>query len=509
MQISECKIKSYFNYLEKNEKSLAMNICWICSEAVPYAKTGGLADVSAALPAALAKQGHSVSVILPYYPQIMKDRCKDLKIVYKMLRVPFGWSEELAIIREDRINDNLSFYFIEYQRYYDRPFLYDYYGVEFGDNADRFTFFCRAAMQAILALKINPDILHTNDWHTSLCNVYLKSHLYNGFANFAKCHSVLTIHNIGYQGIFSKGNLFNTGLSWDYFNYTCLEYHDNVNFLKAGIMTADTVTTVSPTYAREILTPGYAFTMENALQHVYFENRLKGILNGICTDEWDPVTDCLIDDHFSIDDLSGKAKCKKTLQKKLGLKTDPDVPVIGLVSRFAHQKGIDVLAEVMEQMLINDKVQFTVVGSGDSFLEAILSDFAKRFPGKFGVYVGYNNKLAHLIEAGSDMFAMPSRYEPCGLNQMYSMRYGTVPIVRVTGGLADTVVNYNPTTLNTSTGFTFRDLYPDALLKTMRWAVSVYMQKPKHFAKLIHNGMKQDFSWEHTAKIYEKLYRNR
>ena len=484
-----------------------MNICWICSEAVPYAKTGGLADVSAALPAALAEQGHKVSVFLPYYPQVMGDKCKDTKTVYKMLKVPFGWSEEGASIREDRISDNLSFYFIEYQRYYDRPFLYDYYGVEFGDNADRFTFFCRAAMQAILALKISPEVLHTNDWHTALCNVYLKSDLYNSFANFANCRSVLTIHNIGYQGIFTKGNLFNTGLSWDYFNYTCMEYHDQLNFLKAGIMTADMVSTVSPSYAREILTPDYAFSMESSLQHVHFEGRLKGILNGICTDEWNPETDVHIKDHFSAVDLSGKAKCKKALQKKLGLKQRTDVPVIGLVARFAYQKGIDVLAEAMEQMLINDDVQFAVVGSGDSFLEGILSDFARRFPGKFGVYIGYNNPLAHLVEAGSDFFAMPSRYEPCGLNQMYSMRYGTVPIVRVTGGLADTVVNYKANTLNKSTGFTFRDLYPDALLKTMRWAVSVYMKKPEHFAKLIKNGMKQDFSWKHTAKLYENLYK--
>lgn len=484
-----------------------MNICWICSEAVPYAKTGGLADVSASLPAALAKQGHSVSVIMPYYPQIMGDKCKNTKVVYKMLGVPFGWSEEWATIREDRINDNLSFYFIEYQRFYDRPFLYDYYGVEFGDNSDRFVFFCRAAMQAILALKLHPDVMHTHDWHTSLCNVYLKSHLYSSFANFAKCKSVLTIHNIGYQGIFSKGNLFNTGLGWDYFNYTCLEYHDQLNFLKAGIMTADIVTTVSPSYAREILTPGYAFTMESALQHVFFEGRLFGILNGICIDEWNPATDPLILDHFNIDDLSGKAKSKSALQKELGLNVDPDIPVIGVVSRFAYQKGIDVLAEAMEQMLMYDQAQFAVVGSGDTFLESILSDFAKRFPGKFGVYIGYNNHLAHLIEAGSDMFAMPSRYEPCGLNQMYSMRYGTVPIVRVTGGLADTVINYNPGTLNRSTGFTFRDLYPDALLKTMRWAVSIFRKKPEHFAKLIKNGMKQDFSWEHTAKLYEDVYK--
>lgn len=483
-----------------------MKICWICSEAAPFVKTGGLADVSGALPAALAEDGHQVSVFLPYYPQIMGDKCIETEVCYEILEVPFGWIKERAVLRRKKINRNLTFYFIEFNRYYDRPFPYDYYGVEFGDNAERFTFFSRAAMEAIIAMKIKPDILHTNDWHTSLCNVYLKSHLYNAVPNFKKCRSVLTIHNIGYQGCFSKGNLFNTGLDWDYFNYTCLEYHDMLNFLKAGIMTADMVTTVSPSYAREILTPAFAFTMENSLQHVHFEGRLKGILNGIDVDEWNPETDPLIPANFSVTDLSGKVKCKKALQKQLGLNQKSKTPVIGLVSRFAFQKGIDVLAEAVEQMLIHDEVQFAIVGSGDSGLEAIFSDFCRRFPGKIGAYIGYNNPLAHLVEAGSDFFAMPSRYEPCGLNQMYSMRYGTVPIVRVTGGLEDTVFNYNPQTMHKSTGFTFRDLYPDALLQTIRWAVSIYKSKPEDFAKLIKNGMSQDFSWEHTAKLYEELY---
>ena len=484
-----------------------MNICWVCSEAVPYAKTGGLADVSAALPAALAEEGHDVTVIMPYYPQVMGDRCKDLKVLIPSLDVPLGWYNEKVLVREERINDNLRFCFIEYNRFFDRPFLYDYYGVEFGDNAERFTLFSRAAMEAIISLNITPDVLHTNDWHTSLCNVYIKSSLYSSCANFAHCKSILTIHNIGYQGIFPKGNIFNTGLSWDFFNYTCLEFHNQINFLKAGIMTADVVTTVSPTYAREILTPDYAFSMESSLQHVHFEGRLTGILNGIDITEWNPSIDPLIPKNFNQKDLSGKAKCKAKLQKELGLNVKSKIPIIGLVSRFADQKGVDVFAESAEQMLMHDDVQFAVLGSGDSALEAILSDFAKRFPGKIGVYIGYNNKLAHMIEAGSDFFVMPSRYEPCGLNQMYSMQYGTVPIVRVTGGLADTVFNYHPANIKYSTGFTFRDLYPVALLKTMRWAVSIYRDNPKHFSKLINNGMKQDFSWKHTAKLYLKLYR--
>ncbi len=485
-----------------------MNICWICSEAAPYAKSGGLADVSAALPAALAQKGHKVSVFMPFYPQIMGDLSASAPVCLEALEVPFGWAKELAAVRQHRVSDNLSYYFIEFQRYFDRPFMYDYYSVEFGDNAERFTFLSRAAMQAIIALKIKPDILHANDWHTSLCSVYLKSHLYNKNPNFARTRSVLTVHNIGYQGVFPKGNIFNTGLGWDFFNYTCLEYHDQINFLKAGIMTADSVTTVSQSYAREILSAGYGFTMETALQHVHFEGRLTGILNGICVRDWDPSNDKLIPHNYSDSDIAGKAKCKVALQKKIGLTIKPRTPLIGCVSRFAFQKGIDVLAEAVEQILIHDNIQFAILGAGESYLEAVFSDFCRRFPGKIGAFIGYNNQLAHLIEAGSDIFAMPSRYEPCGLNQMYSMRYGTVPVVRLTGGLEDTVFNYNPDTLHKSTGFTFRDLYPQSLINTLRWAASIYKSKPAHFKRLMLNGMAQDFSWDHTADLYEKLYKN-
>jgi starch synthase len=483
-----------------------MNIVWICSEAAPYAKTGGLADVSASLPAALAGLGHNVSVVMPYYPQVMGDLCSDLSTCYEILDVPFfEWGERCAV-RQDKKSDNLSYYFIEHQRYFDRPFLYDYYGKEYEDNAERFIFFSRAAMEAAVALKLDPDVLHTNDWHTGLCNIYLKSSIYCNSATFAKTKSVLTIHNIGYQGVFPKEVLYLSGLSWDNYNYTCLEYHDQVNFLKGGMMSADMVTTVSPTYADEILSSDFAFSLEDSLRHLKGENRLKGILNGIDTNEWSPDIDPLIPANFAIGDMSGKKKCRRALQKEFNLKQKPKVPILGLVSRFAYQKGIDVLSYVIEGLLINEDAQFVILGSGDDELESFFSSLAARFPGKIGVYIGYNNKLAHLIEAGSDMFMMPSRYEPCGLNQMYSMQYGTVPIVRSTGGLADTVINYSETNIAESTGFTFDLLNHDALLNTIKWALSVYHGKPANFAKLIENGMKQDFSWKHTASEYEEVY---
>ena len=483
-----------------------MNIVWMCSEAVPYAKTGGLADVSASLPAALAELGHNVSVIMPYYPQVMGDLCTRLNVRYEILDVPFFQWGERCRVHEDKISNNLSYYFIEHQKYFDRPFLYDYYGEEYQDNAERFIFLSRAAMETTVALELNPDIIHTNDWHTALCNVYLKSSIYCNSASFAKAKSVLTIHNIGYQGVFPKESLFLSGLSWDTYNYTCLEYHDQLNFLKGGMMSADMVTTVSPTYAEEILSSDFAFSLENSLQHLKHENRLRGILNGIDINEWSPVIDPLIPANFTVSDLSGKKICKQALQEEFNLEQKGDVPILGLVSRFATQKGIDVLSYVIEGLLHHEDVQFAILGSGDKTLESFFSSLSSRFPGKIGVYIGYNNKLAHLIEAGSDMFMMPSRYEPCGLNQMYSMQYGTVPIVRATGGLADTVIKYSETNIDKATGFSFDLLEHDALYNTIIWALSIYKEKPANFAKLIENGMNKDFSWTHTAREYEDVY---
>ena len=485
-----------------------MNIVWVTSEAAPYAKTGGLADVSAALPKALAEKGHKVSVIMPYYPQVMKDLTAKATMKHELLGVPFGWSTEWAQIREDKINENLSFYFIEYNTYFDRPSIYDFKGVEYGDNAARFIFFSRAAMQAVIALGLKPDILHGNDWTSGLCNVYLKTPLYWDDENFKKCRSVITIHNIGYQGTFNKSNLFLTGLGWEYFNESCMEYHDQLNYMKAGIMTADMVNAVSPTYAEEILSPEYGFTLDPVLQHVKDRDKLRGILNGIDVDEWNPETDPNLPAHFSVNDMSGKAKCKEALQREFGLTQDPKVPVFGIVSRLASQKGIDLFGSVIEGMLDTENIQVAILGTGESALEAQLSSLNAKFPGKFSVYIGYDNKLAHLIEGGCDFFVMPSRYEPCGLNQMYSMRYGTIPIVRGTGGLEDTVINYESKNLDKCTGFKFYDLTYEALRNTLIWAAAVYKDEPANFKRMIHNGMTTDFSWDRTASEYEAMYKD-
>ncbi|MCW8996151.1 MAG: glycogen synthase GlgA [Psychromonas sp.] len=486
-----------------------MNIVWATSEAAPYAKTGGLADVSYSLPYALAENGHNVSVFMPYYPQVMAEKCDDTESVYELLGVPFGdGTEEWASIRRHKINENLSFYFIEHNRFFDRPKLYDWDGNEYSDNAERFIFLSRAIMQAILALDIQVDVIHANDWHTALCNVYLKSSLYNGFDNFKQTKSIITIHNIGYQGVFHKSNLYWTGLSWDYFNLYCLEFHDQLNFLKAGIMTADMVTTVSPTYAEEILSPAYSFNLEHPLQHRAAQGKLRGIINGIDINEWNPETDKLLPYNFSHNDLIGKTYCKAELQKAFALEVRADVPVYGVVSRLATQKGLDVFIESIDEMLKQDDIQFVIIGSGEKWQEAALAGYAQAYPGKFGCHIGYNNKLAHLVEAGADFFVMPSRYEPCGLNQMYSMKYGTVPIVRATGGLEDTVSNYSAENIENSTGFKFYDLYAASLRDTMRWAASIYRNDKAAFTKMINNGMTTDFSWNHTAVEYEELYRH-
>lgn len=487
---------------------IIMNIVWTTSEAYPYAKTGGLADVSFALPKALSENGHTVSVIMPYYPQLMKDLTAKAIVRHELLNVPFGGITKWAQIREHKISNSLSFYFIEHNMFFDRPAIYDWHGTEFIDNASRFIFFSRAAMQAILALGLKPNILHTNDWPTALCNVYLKSSLYWNYDNFKDCRSVITIHNIGYQGVFNKSNFPLSGLGWEYFNYTCLEYYDQLNLLKGGISTADMVNTVSPAYAKEILRPEYGFTLDSTLRHVNSRNKLRGILNGIDINEWNPETDKYLPAHYSTDDIVGKKICKEELQKEFDLPVNANIPLFGVVSRLASQKGIDVLGNALEGMIPFENIQVVILGAGDKGLENYLSYLNGKFPDKFSVYIGYHDNLAHLIEAGSDFFIMPSRYEPCGLNQMYSLRYGTVPVVRGTGGLEDTVTNYDPKNLDSSTGFKFYDLTTDAIKNTLRWAISIYINEKGNLKQVIHNGMSKDFSWEKTALEYEQMYKD-
>ena len=481
-----------------------MNILWVTSEAVPFAKTGGLADVSGALPEALAARGHKVTVFMPYYPQQMGKLNLQFDRTYDMFGVPLFGSTQWCGLHVYRKSENLSFYFLEYNKFYDRPRLYDWVGQEYGDNAERFILLSRAAMEAAIHFRLDPDIIHANDWHSALCCVYLRSAIYSGIHNFRNTKSVLTIHNIGYQGIFPKDKLYATGLGWEYFNYTCLEFHDRLNFLKAGIMTADMVNTVSPTYAKEILSPEFSFSMDPALQYRNNQGRLRGIINGIDTNEWDPLNDPLLPANFSPGKLDGKKICKETIQKHFGLPVRDDVPMFASISRLAWQKGLDVLASAMDTLLQQDDFQFVLFGSGDPALENRYHWLQEHYPQKFAFFAGYApDNLTHTLEAGADFFVMPSRYEPCGLNQMYSMRFGTLPIVRETGGLADTVT---PPGHAVPTGFRFRDLYPEALVDTIRWAADIRKNDPGLFSTMRTNAMTADFSWNRTATDYERLY---
>lgn len=482
-----------------------MNIVFVTSEAHPYAKTGGLADVAFSLPAALARRGHKVSVIMPYYKQSIDKLKIHFASTHQMLGVPFGPRTEWTQVLEHRLDKNLSFYFIEFNIFYDRASLYDWYGNEYSDNAERYIFLSRAAMQAVMALKLKPDIMHTNDWHTGLVNVYLHSPLYKNDENFKNCKSVMTIHNIGYQGVFDKNNIYWTGLGWQYFNVNCLEFYDKINLLKGGIMTADMVNTVSPTYAREILSPPFSFNLDKPLTERAMTGKLRGIINGINTLQWSPENDSMLPAKYTKDDFSGKEKCKKELQKHFKLPVKKDIPLFTVISRLADQKGIDVLCDSLEKLLKTENYQFIIVGSGDRGIQDRLNYLQSLYPEKLAVYIGYcSDELAHLVEAGGDMFIMPSRYEPCGLNQMYSMRYGTLPVVRATGGLDDTVQNLGAG--STPTGFKFWDLYPAALTNTIHWAASVYLHDKNTFRRMKINAMEQDFSWNHTASLYEQLY---
>ncbi len=484
-----------------------MKIVWASSEAVPYAKTGGLADVSASLPEALSLRGHQVSVIMPYYPQQTGRLNLSFDGHLDLLGVPFGDKTEWAAVRIKKINPRLTYYFIEYNRFFDRATLYDWQGHEYPDNPQRFIFFSRAVMETVTALSLNPDILHLNDWHCALCAVYLRSRYYAGHPAFRNCRSVMTIHNIGYQGNFDKGNMFWTGLGWEYFNWQCLEFYDRLNLLKGGIMCADMVSTVSHTYAEEILSPEFGFALDPSLRHRAYQGRLRGIANGIDADDWNPANDRRLPARFTPKSLTGKKICKRVLQQKFALKEKSDAPLFGVLSRLAYQKGLDVFAAALEDMLYHNDFQFLLIGSGDPGLEGHFRYLAGKYPDKFAAYIGYASDTdSHLLEAGCDFFIMPSRYEPCGLNQMYSMRYGTLPIVRQTGGLADTVLNYSEDTLDRSTGFVFHDLTPDALRGTIRWAADLYHRKPSALAKMRKNGMTTDFSWNHTASEYEKMY---
>jgi starch synthase len=479
----------------------ALNIMMIAAECVPFAKTGGLADVVGVLPKILQKLGHNVIVVMPRYTFIDTDKFQ-LRLHLAPLSVWMGNTQEWCSVQVSYAN-GYPVYFIEADKYFDRFGLYhDAKYNDYPDNPRRFGFLTRAALQLCTELRFIPDIVHVHDWHTALGPAYLKVWHWND-PILGEAASVLTIHNIAYQGVYPAISYDYLGLQQINFTPNKFEDHGQINFLKGGIFFADVVNTVSPTYAAETRTPDLGYGLAPFLNNKGAD--YTGILNGVDYEQWDPAIDLLLPARYTSEDLSGKQICKRELQKRFLLAADPDIPIIGVISRLAAQKGLDLLSLTIEDILKNMRVQFVILGSGEPALESFYGQLPGRFPGSVGAFIGYNNEFSHQIEAGADFFVMPSIYEPCGLNQMYSLKYGTLPIVRATGGLDDSVQQYDEIT-GRGTGFKFRNASPAAIYYAIGWAVSTYYDRKPHIQQMIRSAMAQDFSWEKSAQAYEQLY---
>ena len=481
-----------------------MKIAFASSEIIPFAKTGGLADVAGALPKELVTLGHEVKLFMPKYYEINEHEYGHYydSLIGEIKVEVAGVEHSVHVFYGKLPSSNVEVYFIHYPNFFHRKKIY----TDDLDEDERFILFSKAVIQVMQKLGWAPEIMHVNDWQTALIPVLLKEN-YAWDSLFNKTKTVLTIHNIGYQGRFSIDSYKKASIPPAlYENHGVLAHEGDSNFLKAGILYADAINTVSDTYAKELLTPEYSAGMDSNLwsRHTDF----FGIINGVDYSVWDPETDKYLPHHYSINDLSGKLKNKEFLLNKLSLPANLEVPLIGLISRFATQKGFDIVGEVLDELLVLD-AQFIVLGSGEEEYENMFQKAANDNPNKLGVFFGYNEELAHQIEAGSDIFLMPSRYEPCGLNQIYSLKYGTVPVVRKTGGLADTVQDwneYNEFGQDIGNGFSFYEYSGKALLDTVKRAISDYHNKPV-WRKIQKNGMIKDFSWKHSATEYIKLYK--
>lgn len=494
-----------------------LRIVMAASEVSGFAKTGGLADVAGALPRALAARGHQIAVVMPYYRAVRFGK-NPPENTGQVIPVPLG-DRILAcrLLRSRLPNSEVPIYFVEAPQYFDRDDTYHGkslyqqvmpggYKADYPDNAERYTFFCRAVLEAVPVMGFIPDIIHANDWQTGLLPAYL-SELYRQKPGWGRVRSVFTIHNIAYQGMFNRNVMKLTGLPLWMFNPKQLEFHGQLNYMKSGIVFADAVNTVSPTYAREIQTAEYGCGLEGLLA----ENRrkLSGIVNGVDYAEWDPSHDPHIPVQYGIEDVFTRKPINKAeLQKRYNLTVDPDKPVLGMVARLVSQKGIDLVLSAAKGFL-DLGCQLVFLGDGDQEYHNELTQFAARYPQQVGVYLGFSESLAHLVEAGSDLFLMPSRYEPSGLNQLYSLKYGTPPVVRATGGLADTIVSATEENLalQTATGFAFGDYTGHALYQTVKWAIHLYRDRPDDFRQVVRTAMRQDWSWARSAAAYEALYR--
>lgn len=493
-----------------------MNITIASSEVVPFAKTGGLADVCGALPQQLAKLGHTVSVFLPGYRGVIFGDF-ELEDTGHKLEIPINGEVVLGGLLKTKLpHSDVTLYVIQHDDYFDREGLYGEHGHEYEDNCERFVFFSRGVLESIRLLDLQTDLIHVHDWQTGLIPALLKIE-YASNPIYERIASLLTIHNLEHQGIFDRESMSLTGLDWSHFHHSQMEYYGQLNLLKTGLVFSDSINTVSPTYAQEIQTPDQGHGLDGVL--VDRRNSLSGILNGIDGTVWNPATDKLIAANYTVEDwAAGKAKCKSHLQDLFDLELDPNKPIIGIVARLAPQKGWSMIIQVMRQWLETMDVQWVVLGTGDPNYHAVLTSLYQLHPQRLGLRLGFSNELAHQIEAGSDLFLMPSRYEPCGLNQMYSMAYGTVPVARNTGGLSDTIVDadadFEPVISTVAdsapqrpaNGFLFDDFNDGSMERALRRAVTMYSYDKEGWQRLVTAGMEHDWSWAASAKVYEQLY---
>jgi len=485
-------------------KSQKMKIAFVATECVPYAKTGGLADVAGSLPAELAELGCDVKIFIPKYARI-DESSYGLKYNWDIGEMPIRIN---GIIRSAHVhqsklpNTNIDIYFIDCPHYFYRHIIY----TNDPDEDERFILFSKAVIETLQRMQWAPDVIHCNDWQTGLLPLFIKDN-YAWDTFFDHTATLFTIHNIGYQGLFSKSVMFSAEIRGDlFYPGGPIEQDGAVSFLKAGISFSDIINTVSNTYAYEILTPEYGAGMESTL--LKRKNDLYGILNGVDYNLWNPETDTHLPYHYTINDPSGKYLNKRTLLKHFEIRPDENIPLIGIVSRMVLQKGFDIFADALND-LMGLEAQWIILGTGEDKFENLFRQLSNQFPEKVGAYIGYNNELSHLVEAGADMFLMPSRYEPCGLNQIYSLKYGTVPIVRKTGGLADTVKDWdeqNHYGFKDGNGFSFYDYSGFALFKSVERAVNTFKHK-NIWKKIQTNGMKLDFSWTRSAEKYLELYK--
>ena len=484
-----------------------MKIVLVSSEVDPFAKTGGLADVCGSLPLELRKLGHEVSVFLPAYRSIWRTNAS-IEFAPVQFTVPIGSrAVEGRLLRSYLPGSDVPIYFVHQPAYFDREHLYGSGREDYPDNCERFVFFCRAVLESIRLLGLHPELLHCNDWQTGLIPALQRLEA-PGPGDAPTARTLLTIHNLAYQGCFGSWAMELTGIDWKHFQWQEMEFYGQLNLLKTGIVFADAISTVSPRYAREIQTPEFGHGLDGVLRSRAAD--LIGILNGIDTEKWNPASDPHLPRNYDVGNWrEGKSASKQLVQRALGLPESRETPLIGCVGRLVSQKGWDLILAALERLLLTSDVQWAVLGTGDWEIQQGLEHLRRRHPQRLGIRLEFSEGLAHLIEAGSDLFLMPSHYEPCGLNQMYSLRYGAVPVVHSTGGLADTVVDTHHESLHnlTANGFVFHEYHMEAMVDALRRAVQIQQDHPRVWDQIVATGMREDWSWARSARHYELLYR--